>query len=505
MDNKKSSKNIIKRIFSYFYKYKISVILVIIFTIFESLITVISPKIAGNSITILSETDFLGNPNINMNNFFNLLAILVVMYSIESFCSCLGRYIFTNISTNIVYDFRNEISQKIHKLSFKYLDSKTRGEILSYIVNDAEVLSSSFIDNIKDLISSSIVSIGTIYMMFSISWKMTLVCFCFIPIIILLISIVMKHSQKYFIGYRDKLSKINGHIEECFSGYETIKALGIEKSFLNKFDDINEALYTDLFNSSFISRLTPSIIEFISKIIYVVCCVLGGYLSVVKGMEIGNIVSFMTYSTQFINPFLTLSGISSNFQNCFAAATRIFEFLDAPEEYTHNNIIKEYLTDSYNSEIEFKNVNFSYDENNKAISDFSFKIKPGQTIAIVGETGSGKTTLTKLLMRFYDVNSGEILINGKNINNFDIDSYRKKFSIVTQDSWLYNSSILENIRYGNLEASDEKVKEIASFVGIENFIESLPNGYNTIIEEMGSNLSGTKTINMYCSSSSFKP
>lgn len=489
MDKKKSSKNIIKRIFSYFYKYRVSVVIVIVFTILESLVTVISPKVAGNSITILSETDSFGNPNVNMSNFYNLLAILLVLYSIESFCSCIGKYIFTNISTSIVYDFRNEISQKIHKLSFKYLDSKTRGEILSYIINDVEVLSFSFIDNIKDLIFSLIVSIGTIYMMFSISWQMTLLCFCFVPLIIILISIIIKHSQKYFIGYRDKLSKMNELIEECFSGYETIKTFGIEKNFLNKFDDVNVALYKDLFNSSFVSRLTPSIIEFISKIIYVVCCAFGGYLSVVNGMEIGNIVSFMTYSNQFINPFMTLSGISGNFQNCFAAATRIFEFLDAPEESTYDNITNEYLSNSYNSEIDFKNVNFSYDERNKAISNFSFKIKPGQTVAIVGETGSGKTTLMKLIMHFYDVDSGEILINGQNINDFDIDNYREKFSVVTQDSWLYNSSILENIRYGNLEASDEKVKEVAAFVGIENFIESLPNGYNTIIEEMGSNLS----------------
>lgn len=483
------NKTLSKVIYKYLSKYKLSIILVIVLSILESLIIVISPKISGNGINILSMTDSVGNPSIDMNSFFKLLVILAVLYSIESFCSCLGRYIFTNISTKIVYDLRNEISHKIHKLSFKYLETKTRGEILSYVINDAKILSSSFIDNIKNLASSLIVSIGTIYMMFSISWKMTLLCFCFVPLIMISMSIVIKYSQGYFVGYREKLAELNGCIEENLSGYETIKAFGAEKIVIDKFDSINQSLYIDLFKSSFISGIMPSIIEFISKFMYVVCCIFGGYLAVIYGMKIGNIVSFLTYSTQFINPFLTLSGISSNFQSCFVAANRVSEFLDAPEEQTYNLKDKSIFNKNSNLEIEFKNVSFSYDDENNIINNFSFRIEPGKSIAIIGETGSGKTTLMKLLMRFYNVNSGEILINGRNINSFDINEYRKNFSIITQDSWLYNASILDNIRYGNLEASDKKIIEVANFVGAGSFIECLPNGYNTIIEEEALNLS----------------
>ena len=482
--NKNNSDAAFKRILSYVFKYKISVIMVFIFCIFESLISVISPKIAGRGITALSMMDSFGNPNIDLNYIFNLLAFLLVLYSVSGMLSCLGRYFFTNVSVKIVRDLRREISKKMNLVSFGYIQNKTKGDMISCVINDVETLSSSFIDSIRGIISSFILAVGTIYMMISISLEMSLCVFAVLPITIVVALVLVKKSQKYYESYREDLGNINTCIEESLSGYETLKSFRAEKIFIKDFDEINGRLFNASFESGFISGLMIPIMNFLSKFIYVVCCVLGGYLAVVRGLALGDITAFTVYSEQFIKPFMDLAGVFGNFQATFAAAKRVFEFLDAPEEVLDGKDAKNEF-----SSIEFKNVCFGYENSKDVIKDVSFKLGRGKTIAIVGETGGGKTTITKLLMRFYNASSGEILLNGENINSYDLNSYRKIFSIVTQDCWLYSGSIMENIRYGNFNASDEEVKNAAKLAGINDFINSLPEGYKTLIKEQTSNLS----------------
>ena len=478
------SKNTNKKILSYFSKYKFSILIVMIFSVVESLIAVWSPKIAGKGITALSATDTFGYPCIDLNYIFNLLAFLLVLYSVDGLCSCLGRYVFSRTSVKIVYDIRSEISEKISKISLKCTEEKNTGEILSCVVNDAESVSSLFIDTIRKLISSVIVSIGTVWMMVSISWEMTLISLGIFPLMLIIMIIIFKNSQKYFTSYRKTLGEINSCVDESFSGYQTIKTFSAENYFKSKFNTLNTSLKEEGFHSGFSSSIVSPIMSFLSSVSYVLCCILGGYFSIVRGLKIGDITAFVAYSDKITKPIIEFSSIGGNFQSAYASGKRIIEFLNSPEETSDRP-----LPCPLNTDIEFKNVSFGYEENKLVLKNISFKVEEGKNIAIVGETGSGKSTILKLLLRFYDLSSGEILLGGKNINNLNLQEYRQYFSVVTQESWLYNASILENIRYGNLTASDETIKQTVEMLGISEFIASLPQGYDTIIEENAHNLS----------------
>ncbi len=475
LQNEVKSKGNVKRILKYVFKYKYSVLMIFIFSILESLISVFSPKISGKGITALCAVDANGSSNIDLNYIFNLLSFLLVLYSVSGFLSCIGRYLFTNISVKIVYNLRKEISDKINNASFEYLQNRSQGDVLSCIVSDAENISSAFIESVRGILSSIIIAIGTVYMMFSISWEMSLCAFVLLPIVGVLMVYFAGKSQKYYKGYRENLGKLNNIIGESFYGYETIKSFGAEDEFVKKFSIINKNLNDEYFESNFISGLMSPIMTFLSKVLYVICCVLGGYLAVVRGLLVGDITAFIVYCDQFVKPFVGISGALGGFQSTFAAAQRVFDFLDAPEELEGGK------TPENNASIEFKNVSFEYTENKPVIQNLSFKWELGKTVAIVGETGSGKTTVSKLIMRFYEPTSGEIFLGNSNIKDIDINEYRKLFAVVTQDSWLYASSIIDNIKYGNLEATEEKVKEAAKMVGIDKFIKSLPEGYETIV------------------------
>lgn len=482
--NKGSSPSLMTRISKVVFKYKISIVFVFLISALEALILVFSPKIAGLGITALSATDSFGNSNIDLDYVFRILAFLLVLYSFNGILSCLGRYIFTNTSVKIVYDLREKISEKMSKISVGYLDGRQKGDVISCIVNDAEALSSSFVESIRNLISSSIIAVGTVYMMFSISWEMSVCTFLVLPLIIVTVLVVVRKSQRYFVSYRDNFGKISGHIEESLSGYETLKVLSAEDKFVRDFDEINSRLCNDSFKSEFLSGLMMPAITFLTRFNYVICCILGGYLAVVRGLAIGDITAFIAYSDQFFRPVMDISGIFGSFQTSLAAAGRIFDFLDAPEELTGSE--KQAQTENI---IEFKDVSFGYSEDKTVIKNISFEIKRGEKVAIVGKTGGGKTTISKLLMRFYDVSGGEILFSGKNIKDLDIDDYRSHFGIVTQDSWLYSASVEDNIRYGDINASDERVYKAAGSVGLDEFISSLPDGLSSTIREGNLNLS----------------
>ena len=481
-DSKKSNKYI-KRLLGYVSPYKLYIIFVVIFAILESLASVFGPKITGNSITLLS------SDNIDFNKLYDFIAQLLIVYSVYVFSSCVSNYIISLITIKITYKMRNDISKKMERLSFEYINSVSYGEVLSRIMNDVENLSSAFTQTVSSVISSLVMAVGVIWMMIGISWKMTLIFVGVIPVVGIVVIVILKKSQKYFVEYQKRIGQMNGFIEETFSGYEVVSTFDAREKFTEDFSTINKSMYNSSFKSQFLSGMLPYIMDLVSKSNYIVACIMGGYMVVMRALTIGDITAFIAYSNQFMDPLAQAASISGIIQQILASAERIFEFLDAPEEAGKADLqdISQNL-DNF-SDIEFKNINFGYDEKSLVIKDFSLKVKSGQTVAIVGETGSGKTTLVNILMRFFEDFDGDIFLNGENIKNIPLEQYRKMFGLVTQDSWLYGGTISENIAYGGNNVSLEEVKTISKNIGADHFVESLSQGYDTLIEENMTNIS----------------
>lgn len=480
----KRTKYNIKKVWNYVSEYKIYIFVIFIFAILESLSIVFGPKLTGSAITLLSEG------NIDFDYLFKIIIKMLLLFSVYALSSCLGSYFVSLVTIKVTYRLRNEISLKMDKLSLEYINSVSYGDVLSCVMNDVESLSSAFTQSISRIASSVVMAIGVLFMMISISFKMTLAFIAVLPVVGIVAVIILKKSQKYFVEYQKQLGEINGFIEETFSGHEVISIFNAKDKIKNNFDEINHRMYDSSQKSQFLSGITPCVVEMISKASYIVSCVMGGYLAVMKLLSIGDITAFIAYSNQFMEPVIQVTSISGILQQIVASSQRIFEFLEAPEEPQND---KEDLDVNINSlqsyEIEFKNVSFGYTSEKKIIKDFSLKVKLGQTLAIVGETGSGKTTLINILMRFLENFEGEILLGGKNIKSFSLKEYRKLFGLVTQDSWLYGGTIYENIAYGKENSSENEIKFAAEHVGASHFIESLPAGYNTIIAENMYNIS----------------
>lgn len=480
---KTDSNKYIKRLLGYVSPYKFYIIFVVIFAILESLASVFGPKITGNSITLLS------SDNIDFNKLYDFIAQLLIVYSVYVFSSCVSNYIISLITIKITYKMRNDISKKMERLSFGYINGVSYGEVLSRIMNDVENLSSAFTQTISSVISSLVMAVGVVWMMIGISLKMTLIFMGVIPVIGIVVIVILKKSQKYFVEYQKRMGQMNGFIEETFSGYEVVSTFDAREKFTEDFGTINKSMYNSSFKSQFLSGMLPYVMDLASKSNYIVACIMGGYMVVMRALTIGDITAFIAYSNQFMDPLAQAASISGIIQQILASAERIFEFLDAPEEVckADSQEISQNL-DNF-SDIEFKNINFGYDEKSLVIKDFSLKVKSGQTVAIVGETGSGKTTLVNILMRFFEDFDGDILLNGENIKNIPLEQYRKMFGLVTQDSWLYGGSISENIAYGGNNVSLEEVKTISKNIGADHFVESLSQGYDTLIEENMTNIS----------------
>lgn len=480
---KTDSKKYIKRLLSYVSPYKFYIIFVVIFAILESLASVFGPKITGNSITLLS------SDNIDFNKLYDFIAQLLVVYSVYVFSSCVSNYIISLITIKITYKMRNDISKKMERLSFGYINGVSYGEVLSRIMNDVENLSSAFTQTVSSVISSLVMAVGVVWMMIGISLKMTLIFMGVIPVVGILVVVILKKSQKYFVEYQKRMGQMNGFIEETFSGYEVVSTFDAREKFTEDFSTINKSMYNSSFKSQFLSGMLPYIMDLVSKSNYIVACIMGGYMVVMRALTIGDITAFIAYSNQFMDPLAQAASISGIIQQILASAERIFEFLDAPEEAGKTDLQEIPQNIDNFSDIEFKNINFGYDEKSLVIKDFSLKVKSGQTVAIVGETGSGKTTLVNILMRFFEDFDGDILLNGENIKNIPLEQYRKMFGLVTQDSWLYGGSISENIAYGGNNVSLEEVKTISKNIGADHFVESLSQGYDTLIEENMTNIS----------------
>lgn len=484
---KGTTKKLIK---NYLSKYKIAIAVVIIFAIGSTIFNIVGPKILGNATTEIFNGivgKLSGGTGIDFGKVASILLTLLGFYILSAVFGLIQGFTMTSVAQKLTYKLRNDIAVKLNKLPMKYFDKKTNGEVLSIITNDIDTLSQSLNQSITQIITAICTLIGIIIMMLSISVVMTIISFVIFPISVFIVKTIVKRSQKYFKRQQEYLGHVNGQVEEIYGGHTIVKAFNGEEAAIKEFKKANKELYTSGWKSQFLSGLMHPLLMFIGNLGYVAVSVVGGYLAINGTITVGNIQSFIQYNKRFTQPIEQIAQVSAMLQAMVAAAERIFEFLEEEEEVkeTDNNID----TSKLKGNVEFKNVHFGYDDDRIIINDFSSKIKEGQKIAIVGPTGAGKTTMVKLLMRFYDVNSGEILVDGHNIKDFKRGDLRKMFGMVLQDTWLFGGTVKENIKYGNPDASDSEVIEAAKAAHVNHFIKTLPKGYNSVLNEESSNVS----------------
>ena len=471
--------------------YKKSIIIVIIFAIISTVFSILGPKILGNAITEIFNgivNKLSNNGSINFDNIAYILILLLILYIISSVFNYIQSLIMTNISQKYSYELRKKISKKINKLPISYFDKKTHGEVLSVITNDVDTISNNLNQSITEAITCVVTVLGVLIMMLTINVKMTLISLTILPVSLLIVGFIVGKSQKYFEQHQEYLATVNGEVEEIISGQNVIKVFNAEDKMYKKFMIENNKLADSAWKSQFTGGIMFPLMNFLGNIGYVMVAIFGGYFCVKGQITVGNIQSFISYTKNFTRPIGQLAQISNMIQSTIAACERVFEFLDSPEE--EKTKIKKYDITKIKGNIEFKNVKFGYTKDKIIINDFSAKVKSGQKIAIVGPTGAGKTTMVKLLMRFYNINEGKILIDNKDINTFDKDQYRQLFGMVLQDTWLFNGSIMDNLRYGKLDASDEDVIKAAKMANVHHFIQTLSHGYDTEINEETNNISG---------------
>ena len=483
-------KGTMKKLLSHLSVYKISIITVLVFAIASAAFNIVGPKILGNAITKLFEgvMDMIaGTGHIDFNYIGRIMIILLLLYLFSTLFGYFQGWIMSGVSMEVSYNFRKDIAHKINRLPLKYFDTTNRGEVLSRITNDVDTLSQTLNQSIGQTITSVTTLIGVLIMMLSISWRMTIVALGIVPISIMIIMVIVRYSQKYFKLQQDYLGNVNGHVEEMYSGHLVMKAFNGERKSIEKFTGLNDKLYGVAWKSQFLTSIMMPLMNFVGNLGYVAVTIMGGYLAAQRIITIGDVQAFIQYVRQFSHPLTQIANISNILQQTAASAERVFEFLEEEEEVpeTDNPV----QLKNVKGQVEFRDIHFSYNSNDPVIKGFSALIKPGQKVAIVGPTGAGKTTIVKLLMRFYDINKGSITIDGHDIRDFDRNTLRSMFGMVLQDTWLYNASIMENIRYGRLTATDEEVIAAAKAAHVDDFIHTLPNGYNMILNEETSNIS----------------
>ena len=486
----KDFKGTILKLLSYIGSYKVGVIVVMIFAVASTLFNVVSPKILGKATTELANgfmRKIQGIGGIDFSYLARILLFLLGLYILSAAFNFTQNMIMTSITQKICYRMRKEITEKINRMPMKFFESRPVGEVLSRITNDVDTLGQSLNQSITQLITSITTMIGVLVMMLSISPLMTLIALIILPVSMVLVAIIVKISQKYFKAQQRYLGNIDGQIEEVFSGQNVVKAFNREEIVTREFQETNEKLFESAWKSQFLSGMMQPVMTFVGNAGYVGVAVSGSVLAAAGTIQIGDIVSFIQYVKQFTQPITQLAQVSNMLQSMAAAAERVFEFLDEEEEdQTVENPVK---MDKFTGKVDFEHVKFGYNEDKIIIHDFSCDVKPGQTIAIVGPTGAGKTTMVKLLMRFYDVNSGRILVDDHDLREFNRADLRKGFGMVLQDTWLFKGTIMENIRYARLDATDEEVVAAAKAAHAHHFIMTLPGGYNMELNEEASNVS----------------
>lgn len=487
----KNFKGTTKKLFKdYLSKYKGRLIFVLLFAIASTIFTIVGPKILGNATTEIFNGllgKFTGGAGIDFGKIGQILLTLLILYIVSTLFSVIQGFIMTSVVQNLTYNLRNKLAKKINKLPMNYFDKKTNGEVLSIITNDIDTLSMNLDQSFSQVITSLCTIVGILIMMFTISWEMTLISLIILPVAGGIVGFIAKKSQKFFKGQQDYLGHVNGKVEEVYGGLTIVKAFNGEEKAFAEFKKENDELYKAGWKAQFLSGLIHPIMNFISNIGYVGVAVAGGYFAINGRITVGNIQSFIQYNRQFTHPIGEIAQVSSMIQAMIASAERIFEFLEEPEEIEASNDFID--TSSFVGNIEFNHVKFGYSQDKIVINDFNAKIKQGQKIAIVGPTGAGKTTMVKLLMRFYDVLDGEILVDGKNIKEFNRGQLRKMFGMVLQDTWLFAGTVQDNIKYGKEEATDDDIINAAKAAHVHHFIKTLPNGYKSILNEETSNVS----------------
>ncbi len=479
------------RLIEYLGSYKLAIVIVMIFAVASTIFTIIGPKILGQATTKLFEgvlAQITGSgTGIDFVYIGNIILWTLALYLGSALFSFIQGWIMSRISIDITYRFRQDIARKINHLPFRYFDKVSQGEVLAHITNDVDTINQTLNQSLSQIITSTVTVVGVLVMMLTISWQMTLIALLIIPLSMGMVMLVVRQSQKYFTQQQDYLGHVNGHVEEMFGGHRVMKAFNGEARSIAQFDGLNNTLYDSAWKSQFLSGLMFPIMNFIGNIGYVAIAIVGGYLAIRNAITVGDIQAFIQYMRSFTQPITQIANISNVLQQTAAAAERIFEFLGEEEEVPEvENPVQVEKVDGH---VVFQNVRFGYTPEKIVIKDFSTDVQPGQKIALVGPTGAGKTTMVKLLMRFYDVNSGAILIDGHNIKDYRREDLRCMFGMVLQDTWLYNDTIMENIRYGSPGASDDQVIAAARAAHVDHFVRTLPEGYNLVLNEEATNIS----------------
>ena len=490
VEKAKDFKGSIGKLIAYIGRYKLAILVVMIFAVVGTVFNVVGPKVLGKATTTLSDglmAKIAGTGGIDLTKISRILLFVLALYVVSALFTFIQHYIMSTISQKICYRLRKEISEKINRMPMKYFESRTYGEVLSRITNDVDTLGMSLSQSINQIITSVTTMVGVLVMMISISPLLTLIALFILPISISMIAFVMKKSQKYFRSQQEYLGEINGQVEENFTGHLVIKAYNKEEEVIRDFNKTNDHLYESAWKSQFLSGMMHPIMMFVGNLGYAAVALIGGILAIKGTIEIGDIQAFIQYVKNFTQPIQQIAQVANQVQSMAAAAERVFEFLNEEEE---SQIVENPVSvDNIVGNVSFEHVHFGYKEDQIIIHDFSAEIKQGQKIAIVGPTGAGKTTMVKLLMRFYDVNGGAIKIDGHNIKDFNRRELRDAFGMVLQDTWLFKGSIMENIRYGRLDATDEEVIAAAKAAHAHRFIETLPGGYDMELNEDASNVS----------------
>ena len=485
-DFKKSMGKMIRYIGSY----KFAVLLVMIFAIGSTIFNVIGPKILGKATTEVFQglaAKIAGTGSIDFTRIGRILLFLLGLYALSAFLGFLQSYLMSGITQKVTFRMRKELSEKINRMPLGYFESRTYGEVLSRVTNDVDTLGQSMTQCVTQLITSVTTIIGVLVMMLSISPLMTLIALLILPLSTFLVGNIIKRSQKFFQSQQEYLGKVNGQVEEMFSGHNVVAAFNREERAIREFNEVNDQLYNSAWKSQFLSGLMQPLMTFVGNLGYVAVAILGGFLASAGTIQVGDIQSFIQYVKQFTQPITQLAQVSNMFQSMAAAAERVFEFLEEEEEEQGDSI--PVAAEDLKGFVDFEHVRFGYQPDKIIINDFTAHVQPGQKVAIVGPTGAGKTTIIKLLMRFYDVNSGSIRVDGHDVREFQRSPLREAFGMVLQDTWLFKGTIMENIRYGRLDATDEEVIAAAKAAHAHRFIQTLPGGYQMELNEEASNVS----------------
>jgi len=490
-DRARDFKGTIGKLIEYLGSYKLAIVIVMLFAIASTVFAIVGPKILGRATTKLFE-GVIGivsgtGTGIDFDFIGQIVLVTLALYLGSTLFSFIQGWIMSSISTDITYRFRKDIAQKINRMPFEYFDKTSQGEVLSRITNDVDTVNQTLSQSLSQIITSVVTVLGVLVMMLSISWQMTLIALLIIPLSMVIVVLVVSRSQKYFIQQQDYLGHVNGHVEEMFGGHLVMKAFNGEAESIERFNSLNDTLYTSAWKSQFFTHLIMPVMNIVSNLGYVGIAILGGYLAIRQAITVGDIQAFIQYVRSFTQPIRQIANISNILQQTAAAAERVFEFLNEDEEVP--DVEDPAQPEAIEGQVVFQNVRFGYSPEEIVIKDFSADIKPGQKIAIVGPTGAGKTTMVKLLMRFYDVNDGAILIDDHNIKDFKREDLRCMFGMVLQDTWLYNDTIMENIRYGKPSATDQEVIAAAKAAHVDHFVRTLPEGYKLVINEEVSNIS----------------